>query len=164
MNQAAEFEPTYSSIVTSPQALGTICTPPLSSPPKLNLATVEQQARGNHPISVKTMMPFPTDPGFAERAAKNSCFGNQSCFGGLELPDISKMENGKLPRVSSSQSLKPHGSLVGGAENNREESSVSEQITNEASGRKRKAAPPKGRVKDDAKVGTKKMQSFSLNW
>lgn len=156
MNQTAEFESAYSSIASSPQALGTICT--LSSPPKLNLAMVEQQARGSHPISVKTLVPFPTDPGFAERAAKNSCFGNQSCFGGLELPYISEVENGKLPRVSSSHSLKRHGSLVGGAENNREESSVSEQITNEASGRKRKA----GRAKGNAKVGTrtKKILSF----
>ncbi|XP_068665946.1 transcription factor bHLH78-like [Aristolochia californica] len=83
---------------------------PLNSPPKLNLSMMDQQIRGSLPISANThhaLAPFSADPGFAERAAKYSCFGSQN-FGGLELPYRStpNLESGKLSRVSSSQSLK----------------------------------------------------------
>lgn len=95
---------------------------PLSSPPKLNLSMMDHQLRGNLPISGNSfpshpsLAPFSADPGFAERAAKFSCFGggNYSSLPGqfglpeAELPYRSavKAESGKLSRVSSSQSLK----------------------------------------------------------
>ncbi|OVA12971.1 Myc-type [Macleaya cordata] len=106
---------------------------PLNSPPKLNLSMMDHQVRGNLPIqgnsmsSHPTLAPFPSDPGFAERAARFSCFGTRN-FGGLstqfginepELPYRStpRVENGKLSRVSSSQSLKAAGSQMGNQEN-----------------------------------------------
>eukprot|EP00268_Persea_americana_P037784 TRINITY_DN37498_c0_g1_i1.p1 TRINITY_DN37498_c0_g1~~TRINITY_DN37498_c0_g1_i1.p1 ORF type:complete len:589 (-),score=131.25 TRINITY_DN37498_c0_g1_i1:429-2195(-) len=95
---------------------------PLNSPPKLNLSIMDHQVRGNLPISGSSMpshpslAPFSADPGFAERAAKFSCFSNRN-FGGLlgqfGLPEVDlpnryarRAETGKLSRVSSSQSLK----------------------------------------------------------
>ena len=111
---------------------------PLNSPPKLNLSMMDHhhQNRGgnlqfqgnsiqtNHP----TLTPFPTDPGFAERAARFSCFGTRSFGGGqfgfneTELPYRSspRVENGKLSRVSSSQSLKVNGSQMGGGQENKD--------------------------------------------
>ena len=96
---------------------------PLNSPPKLNLSMMDHQIRGNLPIpghhlpSHSSFAPFPTDPGFAERAARFSCFANKS-LGGLngqigplndsELQNrlVQKLDSGKLSRVSSNQSIK----------------------------------------------------------
>lgn len=136
MEQGAnQFDSAYSSIVSSPAA-STVVNTPASSPPKLNLAMVEQQmvGRRSHPTPANSVVPFPTDPGFAERAANNSCFGNQSLGGGMELPYI------------SASSMAENG-------NGREESSVSDQVITEVHGRKRKAAP-KGKAKDSVKVHT----------
>lgn len=92
---------------------------PLNSPPKLNLSMMDQQQiRGNLPIpgGGNQFAPFATDPGFAERAARFSCFGGRN-FGQLgqnetEFPTRSTplMDSGKLSRVSSNQSLKLPGS------------------------------------------------------
>ncbi|XP_026418411.1 transcription factor bHLH62-like isoform X2 [Papaver somniferum] len=105
---------------------------PLNSPPKLNLSMMDHQLRGNLANSAQThhqpLAPFPSDPGFAERAARLSCFGTRT-FGnlsssspsqfGLNEPELSAStyrsnnqnpSNGKLSRVSSSQSLKATGS------------------------------------------------------
>ncbi|XP_077227226.1 transcription factor bHLH62-like [Tasmannia lanceolata] len=59
---------------------------PLNSPPKLNLSMMDHQARGNLPVWGNSMMnnthhtlaTFASDPGFAERAAKFSCFGSRN--------------------------------------------------------------------------------------
>ncbi|KAK9288747.1 hypothetical protein L1049_017211 [Liquidambar formosana] len=102
---------------------------PLNSPPKLNLSMMDHQIRGNLPIlggqlpSRPGLVPFSTDPGFAERAARFSCFGSRN-FTGLnaqfgqnetELPykTMQRMESGKLSRVSSNQSLKVAASQSG---------------------------------------------------
>ncbi|KAK9138521.1 hypothetical protein Sjap_009115 [Stephania japonica] len=105
---------------------------PLNSPPKLNLTMMDHQIRGNsttvpphpphHPNP--SLAPFPTDPGFAERAARYSCFGNGNygvgVGGGLTTAGQLRLneselayrsttpttENGKLSRASSNQSLK----------------------------------------------------------
>nr|DAD24098.1 TPA_asm: hypothetical protein HUJ06_025561 [Nelumbo nucifera] len=106
---------------------------PLNSPPKLNLSMMDQQLRGNLPILGNSMpthpslVPFSTDPGFAERAARFSCFGNGNfrglpCQFGFNENEFSyrpapRLENGKLSRVSSSQCLKAAGSQLGGQEN-----------------------------------------------
>lgn len=93
---------------------------PINSPPKLNL---DHQIRGgnlpflgNNLPAHPSLAPFPTDPGFAERAARFSCFANKSLsalngqFGLVdgELPHklVPKLDSGKLSRVSSNQSLK----------------------------------------------------------
>ncbi|PNY12945.1 transcription factor bHLH62-like protein [Trifolium pratense] len=64
-----------------------------------------------------TVAEFSTDPGFAERAAKFSCFGSRSFNGRTTQTQLNQtqrstplMENGKLSRVSSSPSLKELGS------------------------------------------------------
>ncbi|PIA35822.1 hypothetical protein AQUCO_03400013v1 [Aquilegia coerulea] len=100
---------------------------PLNSPPKLNnLSMLDHQLpMPNHP----GLAPFSTDPGFAERAARYSCFGTKSLgglmgqfgFNDLEMPQRSTrlVENGKLSRVSSSHSLKATGSLMNAQEQER---------------------------------------------
>lgn len=173
---------------------------PLNSPPKLNLPMMDH----HHHQLVKEKIPslgksmplnssvaeFSADPGFAERAARFSCFGSRSFngrtsqFRGLnnnnnaELPPSSStrsntlMGNGKLPRVSSSPSLKALGSQMGmqenkssplqdriGLANSQEESTVSElqnpsgengmNATNDTTTRKRKACS-KGKSKEPA--------------
>lgn len=172
---------------------------PLNSPPKLNLPMMDH----HHHQLVKEKIPslgksvplnssvaeFSADPGFAERAARFSCFGSRSFngrtsqFGGLNnnnaelLPSSSTrsntlMANGKLPRVSSSPSLKALGSQMGtqenknsplqdriGLANSQEESTVSEpqnpngengmNATNDTNTRKRKVSS-KGKSKGPA--------------
>ncbi|KAF2284556.1 hypothetical protein GH714_026957 [Hevea brasiliensis] len=108
---------------------------PLNSPPKLDLPPLDQFSKENlkfpslgKPLGLNSSVAeFTADPGFAERAARFSCFGSRSFNGrssqmGLNNADFAYkcnplMGNGKLPRVSSSPSLK-------------EESSVSEQTPN----------------------------------
>ncbi|GMH20259.1 hypothetical protein Nepgr_022100 [Nepenthes gracilis] len=109
---------------------------PLNSPPKSNyLSSIMEnkyrggnfQIPGNHLTNHPSLAPLNADPGFVERAAKYSCFGNRN-FGGLnpqyglnvsEVPlrSVPKLESGKLSRVSSSQSMKVVGFQVGNQEN-----------------------------------------------
>lgn len=112
---------------------------PLNSPPKLNLSMIDPQIRLNLPIprnnlppSHPSLAPFSADPGFAERAARFSCFGPKN-FGGVngqfglnenELPFRSMpgvVESAKLSRASSNQlpSLKVAGSQMGVQESNK---------------------------------------------
>lgn len=92
---------------------------PLNSPPKLNLSSImESQIRGNLIPHHQNLAPFSADPGFAERAARFSCFGNRN-LGGLngqlgsnETQELSNrsiagagVESGKLSRVSSNKSF-----------------------------------------------------------
>ncbi|KAK7256122.1 hypothetical protein RIF29_29557 [Crotalaria pallida] len=159
---------------------------PLSSPPKVNNNN-HHLVKENLPSLGKPMMAmnsnvaeFSADPGFAERAAKFSCFGSRSFNGrttqlGLNSNNVDMtqrstpmMENGKLPRVSSSPSLKVLGigSQMGTQENknsspmevanSQEESTISEQIPNGDQGlkpssymnsRKRKGSS-KGKAKE----------------
>nr|KYP48182.1 Transcription factor bHLH62 [Cajanus cajan] len=178
-----QFDSALSSMVSSPAAsnsniTNTSCySTPLSSPPKVNMNKIPSGL--NH--LVKEGMPlnssvaeFSADPGFAERAAKFSCFGSRSFNGrttqlGLntnaELAQRSSplVENGKLPRVSSSPSLKVPGSNKNSplqdlmeVANSQEESTISEQTPNGDTGvkpspyinsRKRKG-PSKGKAKE----------------
>ncbi|XP_022761805.1 transcription factor bHLH62-like [Durio zibethinus] len=114
---------------------------PLNSPPKLNLSMMDSQIRGNlnlpglgnqlsnHP----SLAPFYADPGFAERAARFSCFNSSINFGGLngqlglteaELSQrlLPTMDSVKLSRVSSNQSIKVTGSQVNVPESNKNSS------------------------------------------
>ncbi|MCD7464727.1 hypothetical protein HAX54_053304 [Datura stramonium] len=86
---------------------------PVNSPPKLRMPMMGSSLTPPLPA-------LSTDPGFAERAAKFSCFGSRSFNGrtssfGLNSAELSHrsaqpLGNGKLPRVSSSPSLKQAGS------------------------------------------------------
>ncbi|KAI5315420.1 hypothetical protein L3X38_044596 [Prunus dulcis] len=144
---------------------------PLNSPPKLSLPIMDHHLKKEKLPNMGKPMPlnssvaeFSADPGFAERAAKFSCFGSRSFNGrttqlgmnnnsssnnNTELPYRSNatMGNGKLPRVSSSPALKALGSQTGLQEKmnsllqdrnelpiSREESTLSEQNPNGETG------------------------------
>ncbi|CAA0815306.1 Transcription factor bHLH62 [Striga hermonthica] len=96
--------------------------------PKLNLPIVDQMSIPNFGSMATLAPPLPSlaaDPGFAERAAKFSCFGSRS-FNGRSQPQLGltsngemgirsgsnpiSLANGKLSRVSSSPTLKQGGS------------------------------------------------------
>ncbi|CAI8612499.1 unnamed protein product [Vicia faba] len=132
---------------------------PLNSPPKLSIQNMSLNS---------TVAEFSTDPGFAERAAKFSCFGSRSFNGRTTQLSQSQrstplMENGKLSRVSSSPSLKELGSQsqIGTQENihdpievnnSQEESTFSENVLKPSpyvNSRKRKASS-KGKNKENS--------------
>ncbi|XP_061366708.1 transcription factor bHLH62-like [Gastrolobium bilobum] len=178
-----------SSYINANNSTNTSCySTPWSSPPKVNIPTVVNHlvkenlpSLGNNSVALNSSVAeFSADPGFAERAAKFSCFGSRSFSGrtsqlGLNNAELTQrspslMENEKLPRVSSSPSLKVLGSQMGTQEehknsplqdlmevaNSQEESTISEQTPNGDSGvkpsphvnsRKRKASS-KGKAKE----------------
>lgn len=139
---------------------------PLNSPPKLNLSMMGHQIRGNFPtggaqlppLSQQSFVPFSTDPGFTERAARFSCFGGRNFTGGL---------NGHLSSYGSQSAAGESGtilyrdgnSVLGETGDSREGSSLTEQIPgremslkqvqNDANARKRKSAQ-RGKSKDSA--------------
>ncbi|XP_059625213.1 transcription factor bHLH78-like [Cornus florida] len=108
---------------------------PLTSPPKSNLPIMNQFVKesisnlgSSMPIPNPTLPEVSVDHGFAERAAKFSCFGSSSFNGrmsqfGLNSSEFSYgrlsplMGGAKLPKVTSSPSLKAVGSPVGVQEN-----------------------------------------------
>ncbi|CAN6545049.1 unnamed protein product [Malus baccata var. baccata] len=161
---------------------------PLNSPPKLRLPVADHHLKkenlpslGNSMALKSSVAEFSADPGFAERAAKFSCFGSRSFNG--RTPQLGMNNNnsteqppfrshpaakngGKLPRVSSSPSLKALGSQTSMQEKmsallqdrsefpiSREESTISEQNPNgetnsmDLNSRKRKSVS-KGKAKD----------------
>ncbi|KAJ8748182.1 hypothetical protein K2173_000590 [Erythroxylum novogranatense] len=157
---------------------------PLNSPPKVNLQAMNQFSKENMNFSsLENSLPlnssvaeFTADPGFAERAARFSCFGTRSFNGrtrqfSLNNGDLcnSLTGNGKLPRVSSSPSLKTLGSqkaVKNSSSQDRsdrvncsqEESSVSDHVPQreaslkvsiELNSRKRKSVS-KGKAKEPA--------------
>ncbi|KAL4591150.1 hypothetical protein LXL04_004100 [Taraxacum kok-saghyz] len=140
---------------------------PLNSPPKLNLSITDHQIQGSLPIPGNRQLPpapFPTDPGFVERAARFSSFGAKNLMvkeNESGTPSRSQFigiaeENKKFSRLSmlSTQDNTERG-------DSREASSVSEQIlsgetetetgmkgqSTSTNGRKRKVIP-KGKGKE----------------
>ncbi|KAB1213490.1 Transcription factor bHLH78 [Morella rubra] len=101
---------------------------PLNSPPKLDLSLMDAQIRGNLPLnghqlpSHPSLAPFAADPGFAERAARFSSFGNTGSTGfnesELSYRLMPGMEFGTMSKVSSNHSFKLAGSQMG-QENNK---------------------------------------------
>ncbi|XP_019461324.1 PREDICTED: transcription factor bHLH62-like [Lupinus angustifolius] len=166
---------------------------PLSSPPKVNNNNNNNINNNNNSYLVKPMMSlnsstvgeFSSDSGFAERAAKFSCFGSRSFNGrrtqlGLknndELAQRSNtfMENGKYTRVSSSPSLQVLGvgSQMGIQENknspmevanSQEESTISEQIPNFDNGVKPSSYMNSRKRKGSSSKGKTKETSTSAN-
>ncbi|CAM9000509.1 unnamed protein product [Rhodiola kirilowii] len=144
---------------------------PMNSPPKLNLSTADQ-IRGQQ---LPALTPFVADPGFAERAARFSCFGSRSFNGRIssqlsvndaELTyNYNDTNSVKLQRVSSCQfpGSQPDkiqiqtNNFASNRSNSKEESSVSQKVqSNEAIGRKRKAVPrAKAKDSQSSKVGAK---------
>ncbi|KAL6967964.1 hypothetical protein U1Q18_033767 [Sarracenia purpurea var. burkii] len=92
-----------------------------NSPPKLNSPFVDHFLKQNLPNLGKSMATnsnlanISDDPGFAERAAKFSCFGSRS-FNGRTTSHLG-LDNTELPRVFSSPSLKEASSPMGAQEN-----------------------------------------------
>ncbi|WCJ37922.1 basic helix-loop-helix (bHLH) DNA-binding superfamily protein [Euphorbia peplus] len=153
---------------------------PMNSPPaKVNLHPMDQVSTIGGLNS--TVAEFTADPGFAERAARFSCFGSRSFNDRTIQTGVNNSEhllrctnnnnsnhiqvNAKLPRVSSSPSLKINGPQKGkdvknsSFDSSPEESSVSEQTANENSiSRKRKSTKsketqlPKNVETEDSKV------------
>lgn len=97
---------------------------PMNSPPKHNLSPImESQMRGNlsvggNLVPHQNLAPFSADPGFAERAARFSCFGSRNLgslngqFSSNETQELGNrsvpgggVESGKLSRVSSNKSF-----------------------------------------------------------
>ncbi|KAL0403742.1 UNVERIFIED_CONTAM: Transcription factor [Sesamum radiatum] len=113
---SGEISPQQPYSINGNNSANTSCySTPLNSPPKLNLSMMEnQQIRGNlqipgsHFPSLPSLAPFSTDPGFAERAARFSCFANKSLVSLNEMAP--KLDSGKISRVSSNQSIKISGS------------------------------------------------------
>ncbi|XWS31221.1 hypothetical protein CRYUN_Cryun23aG0058800 [Craigia yunnanensis] len=175
-------QPLLASYINGNNSTNTSCySTPSNSPPKLNLPMMDSLIKEKLPNLGKSMgsnssvAEFSADPGFAERAAKFSCFGSRSFngrtsqFGLNNNNEISAYRsnpaNAKLPRVSSSPSIKAMVSQVGivqGTNKNfplqdrselassQEESTISEQNPNgdpglkaskDSNSRKRKAVP-----------------------
>ncbi|XWS47177.1 hypothetical protein CRYUN_Cryun14cG0131000 [Craigia yunnanensis] len=156
-------QPLLASYINGNNSTNTSCySTPLNSPPKLNLPIMDSLVKEKLPSLGKSMglnssvAEFSADPGFAERAAKFSCFGSRSFngrsqFGLSNDNEISAYRskplttNAKLQRFSSSPSLKATESQAGAVQgtnknsplqdrsdlaNSQEESTVSEQNPN----------------------------------
>lgn len=127
---------------------------PVNSPPKLNVPpVVDHLFQDNHhlPKLGHAVMPlnsglaeFSPDPGFAERAARFSCFGSMSFNGrsgqfGMKYDEIVNrsmppMANGKLARVSSSPSLKALESQMAAEQNKDSPPQDREELSNSQGG------------------------------
>lgn len=115
---------TASSFGGNSSANNSCYTTPLNSPPKLDgVPILNHLVKENLPslgnlVAMNPPLPsLSADPGFAERAAKFSCFGSRSFNGRMAHFGANNAEfqlrsntpiigNGKLPRVASSPSLK----------------------------------------------------------
>ncbi|XVE72695.1 hypothetical protein DITRI_Ditri11bG0059500 [Diplodiscus trichospermus] len=191
-------QPLLASYINGNNSTNTSCYgTPLNSPPKLNLPMMDNLVKETLPSLGKSMRlnssvaEFSADPGFAERAAKFSCFGSRSFngrtsqFGVNNNNEISAYRsnqltpNAKLPRVSSSPSLKATVSQAGGVQgtnknsplqdpselaSSREESTISEQNPNGAPGLKASKDPNSRKRKAVSKAKTKETSaSLSAN-
>lgn len=135
---------------------------PLNSPPKLNLSMMDSQIRGNLPIpgNHPSLAPISPDPGFAERAARFSCFVSNTSFMGLnetELPYrlMPRVESGKLSRVASNQSLKlATGSQMGVQENNRSSPQEANLAADKKLSRLSRSSTPENAELGDSREGS----------
>ncbi|KGN44647.1 transcription factor bHLH62 [Cucumis sativus] len=122
------------------------------------------------PPSSSSVAEFSSDPGFAERAARFSCFGSRS-FNGRQLTNEFgnyrshlSIGNEKLSRVSSSPSLKALGSEMNlqehknNSSSQEDESSLSNQDKTITNPRKRKAIT-KAKLKEPVVEATPEKES-----
>nr|GME03497.1 transcription factor bHLH62-like [Ipomoea batatas]GME03501.1 transcription factor bHLH62-like [Ipomoea batatas] len=139
---------------------------PLNSPPKLNLSSMaDHQIRAaNFPIH-PALSNFSADPGFAERAARFSCFSDKSLVNSGKVSG--KVHGSQMAAIQEnsapSKKLTLENSELG---DSRENSTVSEQIPvgetakNDANSRKRKSAA-KGKAKETTTTTTTATPSSS---
>ncbi|KAM7271949.1 hypothetical protein ACFE04_031163 [Oxalis oulophora] len=159
----------------SQQANNSCYSTPMNSPPKLNLPNLGTSM----PLS-SSVAEFSADPGFAERAARFSCFGSRSFNGRTtnQLPinrPSQVIENVNLSRVSSSPSLNAIVSQLGPISKNstmpgrselassQEESSVSEQIPNGDSNSRKRKSVAKGKVTANSQPANAKGPEVNTN-
>jgi len=167
---------------------------PLSSPPKVktvqSLVNERLANLGGKSMTLNSSVAeFSADPGFAERAAKFSCFGSRSFNGrnvqlGVNNGELAQrstavVENGgKLSRISSSPLLKTLGSQMGTQENknsaiqdqekmevanSQEESTISEQTPNGEIGMKICQDMTNSRKRKASSKGKTRETSNSIN-
>ncbi|KAE9592130.1 putative transcription factor bHLH family [Lupinus albus] len=155
-------------------------TTPLTSPPKVN----NNNNINNHlvkpmmSLNSSTVGEFSSDPGFADRAAKFSCFGSKSFNGRNKNDELTQrsntfMEHGKYTRVSSTPSLQVLGvgSQMGIQENknspkevsnSQEESTISELTPNSDNG-VNPSSYMNSRKRKGSSIGKTKETSTSAN-
>ena len=169
-------------------------TTPLSSPPKVktvqSLVNERLANLGGKSMTLNSSVAeFSADPGFAERAAKFSCFGSRSFNGrnvqlGVNNGELVQrsapvVENGgKLSRISSSPLLMTLGSQMGTQENknsaiqdqekmevtnSQEESTISEQTPNGEIGMKIHQDMTNSRKRKASSKGKTRETSNSIN-
>ncbi|XP_022758760.1 transcription factor bHLH62-like [Durio zibethinus] len=198
-------QPLLAAYINVNKSANTSCySTPLNSPPKLNLPMMDSLVKEKLPSLGKSMglnssvAEFSADRGFAERAARFSCFGSRSFNGrasqlGLNNNEVADYRynpltaNAKLPRVSSSPSLKPMVSQVGAVQatnknsplqdrselaSSQEESTISEQNPNcdpglkaseDLNSRKRKAVPKAKTKETSASPSANALKAFEPN-
>ncbi|OMO83023.1 hypothetical protein COLO4_22736 [Corchorus olitorius] len=146
IGNSGEISPHLPSYINGNNSTNTSCySTPLNSPPKLSLPIMDGLVKEKLPSLGKSMglnssvAEFSADPGFAERAAKFSCFGSRSFNGrtsqfGLNNNDTVAAyrsnpltANAKLSRVSSSPSLKAMGSQVDSVQVNNKNSPLQDR-------------------------------------
>ncbi|EOA30526.1 hypothetical protein CARUB_v10013649mg [Capsella rubella] len=106
----------YGTPASNGNVSGSCYATPMSSPPPRHMMTV---AKPPTPL-----VEFSGDSGFAERAARFSCFGSRSFNGRTNSPfpinNAPVATNEKLPRISSTPALKPLASQVPAGESSGE--------------------------------------------
>lgn len=144
---------------------------PLNSPPKLHLSPMaDPQIRANFqthlPAPPSLVAPFSGDPGFAERAAKFSCFGSKS-HGGLsgqfglnesELPfrSVPRIEPNKPSRASpsnSTQALRIGGSQMGVQESNHKGANSTQNVNANSGSEKRTNRVSRSSTPENGELG-----------
>ncbi|KAK9944678.1 hypothetical protein M0R45_010238 [Rubus argutus] len=118
-------------------------TTPLNSPPKLNLQIMDHLPKEKLPKSMplnSSVAEFSADPGFAERAAKFSCFGSRSFNG--RTTQLGTHTNNSEVAYRSNQPM--------GNENKLPRTGLVPSSSTDLSSRKRKTAS-KGKAKDPLK-------------
>lgn len=136
---------------------------PLNSPSKLNLSMTDPRIKLDFPIPIIPGNNFPSlvaDPGFAERAARFSCFGGQNGqllgLDGTQFSYRSIMPtSNQSSMLPTNQSFKASGKKFINRSSSpefgdsREGSSLSEQIPcGESSGNRKRKSIPRGKAKE----------------
>nr|KJB71951.1 hypothetical protein B456_011G150200 [Gossypium raimondii] len=119
-------------------------TSPLDSPPKLNLSMMG----GNQILKHPSLVPVSADPGFAERAARFSCFNGLNPQVG-----VTEAEFVQLTRVSTNQSIMVTGSQVHVPDSNKNTLQDGNSCSDKRNSRlSRCSSPENGDSKDESSI------------
>ncbi|MBA0725001.1 hypothetical protein Golax_021633 [Gossypium laxum] len=119
-------------------------TSPLDSPPKLNLSMMG----GNQILKHPSLVPVSADPGFAERAARFSCFNGLNAQLG-----VTEAEFVQLTRVSTNQSIMVTGSQVHVPDSNKNTLQDGNSCSDKRNSRlSRCSSPENGDSKDESSI------------